>query len=109
VETWTDGGSWDPTTDAGVTTIRKPEALLVRFALQLAGNLTLDDALMVGDQYFTDIAGANEAGVRALKVRTWQRRSFPWPVAWMQRMEAVMYRVFFGKVTESPTDGKLPR
>jgi predicted HAD superfamily phosphohydrolase YqeG len=114
IETWTDGGAWNPLTDARVTTIRKPDAGLVRFALQLAGDVPTDAALMVGDQYFTDIAGANEAGVRTLKVRTWMRGSFPWPVAWMQRLETLIYRLFYGRVSErkgdsSPDLERVPR
>ena len=107
VVSWTDGGNRDPMTDPRISTIRKPDARLVRFALALAGNVQAGDALMVGDQYFTDIAGANEAGVRTLKVRTWKRASFPVPVACMQWLEGVLYRLFYGRVDElsAPADG----
>jgi len=53
-------------------------------------------ALMVGDQYFTDIASANLAGVRSAKVPTLHRASFPAPVRWSQRLEAVLYRLKHG-------------
>ena len=53
-------------------------------------------ALMVGDQYFTDIASANLAGVRSVKVPTLHRASFPAPVRWSQRLEAVLYRLKYG-------------
>lgn len=77
--------------------IRKPSRRLVRAALE-----TLDvadrpqAALMVGDQYFTDIASANLSGVRSVKVRTLHRASFPAPVRWSQRLEAVLYRLKYG-------------
>jgi predicted HAD superfamily phosphohydrolase YqeG len=103
---WSDGGCWDPAGDAEVSTIRKPEAVLLGFALKLAGDVPANSALMVGDQYFTDIAGANEAGVRTLKVRTVARASFPWPVAWMQRLETLMYRVFYGRALEGTENGR---
>ena len=103
---WSDGGHWDPVCDARVTTIRKPEAVLLGFALKLAGDVPATSALMVGDQYFTDIAGANEAGVRTLKVRTLGRASFPWPVAWMQRLETLMYRLFYGRALEGTVNGR---
>ncbi len=101
VETWSDGDHWDPLTQADVTTLRKPDARLVHFALGFAGDLPASRALMVGDQYFTDIAGANEAGVRTLKVRTWQRGSFPWPVGCMQWLETILYRVCYGPAVDS--------
>ena len=77
--------------------IRKPSRRLVRAALE---ELDIADrpeaALMVGDQYFTDIASANLAGVRSAKVPTLHRASFPAPVRWSQRLEAVLYRLKYG-------------
>ncbi|WP_419938615.1 HAD hydrolase-like protein [Candidatus Palauibacter sp.] len=77
--------------------IRKPSGRLVRAALD---ELDLADrpqaALMVGDQYFTDIASANLAGVRSVKVPTLHRASFPAPVRSSQRLEAVLYRLKYG-------------
>ncbi len=77
--------------------IRKPSRRLVRAALE---ELDIADrpeaALMVGDQYFTDIASANLAGVRSAKVPTLHRASFPAPVRWSQRLEAVLYRLKHG-------------
>ncbi|WP_428276433.1 HAD hydrolase-like protein [Candidatus Palauibacter sp.] len=78
--------------------IRKPSRRLVRAALE---ELDLADrpdaALMVGDQYFTDIASANLAGVRSVKVRTLHRGSFPAPVRLSQRLEGVLYRLKHGR------------
>lgn len=85
--------------DAGpLRPIRKPSRRLVRAALE---ELDLADrpdaALMVGDQYFTDIASANLAGVRSVKVRTLHRGSFPAPVRLSQRLEGVLYRLKHGR------------
>ncbi len=78
--------------------IRKPSRRLVRAALE---ELEVADrpgaALMVGDQYFTDIASANLAGVRSVKVPTLHRASFPAPVRWSQRLEAVLYGLRYGR------------
>lgn len=78
--------------------IRKPSRRLVRAALE---ELDIADrpgaALMVGDQYFTDIASANLAGIRSVKVPTLRRASFPAPVRWSQRLEAALYRLRYGR------------
>lgn len=77
--------------------IRKPSRRLVRAALAELGVADRPAAaLMVGDQYFTDIASANLAGVRSAKVPTLHRASFPAPVRWSQRFEAVLYRLRYG-------------
>ncbi len=78
--------------------IRKPSRRLVRAALEELGVADRPAAaLMVGDQYFTDIASANLAGVRSVKVPTLHRASFPAPVRWSQRLEAVLYRLKYGR------------
>jgi predicted HAD superfamily phosphohydrolase YqeG len=46
----------------------------------------------VGDQYLTDIAGANLAGIRSIKVPTIGRRSFPLPVRFLQWSEELLFR-----------------
>ncbi len=78
--------------------IRKPSRRLVRAALE---ELDIADrpeaALMVGDQYFTDIASANLAGIRSAKVPTLHRASFPAPVRWSQRLEAALHRLRYGR------------
>lgn len=77
--------------------IRKPSRRLVQAALEELGVADRPaGALMVGDQYFTDIASANLAGVRSIKVPTLHRASFPAPVRWSQRLEAVLYRLKHG-------------
>ncbi len=77
--------------------IRKPSRRLVKAAMDEYGFGDRPNAvLMVGDQYFTDIASARLAGIRCAKVRTLQRSSFPAPVRISQRLEAVYYRLRHG-------------
>lgn len=72
----------------GVTPMRKPAAELIHAALRQLGREGQGDrAVMVGDQYFTDIVSANLAGIRSIKVRTLDPRSFPTAVRLSQRFE----------------------
>ena len=92
-----EGSSAGDPVAGGLRPLRKPSRRLVQAALDV---LDVADrpsaALMVGDQYFTDIASANLAGVRSAKVPTLHRASFPAPVRWSQRLEAVLYRLKHG-------------
>lgn len=78
-------GSGQP--GSGVTPMRKPAAELVDVALGYIGRDRPDSAVMVGDQYFTDIVSANLAGARSIKVRTLDPPSFPTPVRLSQVFE----------------------
>jgi HAD superfamily hydrolase (TIGR01450 family) len=49
------------------TVIGKPSPLMFRFALRRGGR-SRDEAVMIGDQLDTDIAGANRAGIDAILV-----------------------------------------
>ncbi len=71
--------------------IRKPSRELTEFALRELG-CERDRVVMVGDQYFTDVVGANLAGIRSIKVPTLNRESFPFMVRTLQRLEAAAYR-----------------
>ena len=102
-ESWRGPGAAAASSDGGgppgeLRPIRKPSRGLVQAALE---ELNVADrpaaALMVGDQYFTDIASANLAGVRSVKVPTLHRASFPAPVRWSQRLETVLYRLKYGR------------
>ena len=74
--------------------IRKPSRRLVEAALAEVGLAHRPEAvLMVGDQYFTDIASANLAGIRSAKVPTLHRSTFPAPVRLSQRLEGLLYRL----------------
>ena len=77
---------------AGAVPLRKPSADLVRLAVAELG-VDLAGAVMVGDQHFTDIAGANLAGVRSIKLPNPAASSFPGSIRVMQRVEAALYRL----------------
>jgi predicted HAD superfamily phosphohydrolase YqeG len=92
------GSSDSCTRDDGVVqpaarVLRKPNASLVRAALAEIGCSSPSHALMVGDQYLTDVAPANIVGVRTVKVRTVQPHSFPVAVRVMQAAERVLYKL----------------
>ena len=81
----------------GLRPIRKPSRRLVQAGLAELGLADRPEAaLMVGDQYFTDIASANLAGIRSVKVATLHRASFPSPVRVSQRIEGLLYRLKHG-------------
>jgi len=71
--------------------IAKPSVALFDCALEELGMADRSKLLMVGDQYFTDIAGANLAGVPSVKVATHRRDSFPLPLRTFQRVEQLLY------------------
>lgn len=75
--------------------LKKPSAELIEFALAAAGSPARERVFMVGDQYFTDIAGANLAGIRSIKVPTIARASFPFAVRSFQRIESALYRMLY--------------
>jgi HAD superfamily phosphatase (TIGR01668 family) len=96
VERWTDqnGTSLSRPAEA-LEPLKKPSAELIEFALAHAGQPPRERVFMVGDQYFTDIAGANLAGIRSIKVPTLARASFPFAVRSFQRIESALYRVLY--------------
>jgi predicted HAD superfamily phosphohydrolase YqeG len=73
--------------------LKKPSAELIEFALDQLGSPPRERVFMVGDQYFTDIAGANLAGIGSIKVPTYKPRSFPLPVRLFQLFERAVYRL----------------
>ena len=75
--------------------IKKPSARLVECAMRVIGREDPSGVVMVGDQYFTDIAGANLAGIRSIKVDTFDPPSFPFAVRSFQRFESLFYRLFY--------------
>lgn len=77
--------------------LKKPSAQLVRLVLEELGSPAPERTFMVGDQYFTDIAGANLAGIGSIKVPTLDRAGFPLAVKSFQRMEELLYRLLYGK------------
>lgn len=91
VETWSGEGAGADL--SRLRPLKKPSAEYLERVLAALGNISPRRALMIGDQYFTDIAGANLAGIRSIKVRTWDRSSFPLVLRLFQRVEAVVYRL----------------
>ena len=90
------GAAWRAE-QAGLDPVRKPDPELLRAAvaaLELPGSAVV----MVGDQYFTDIAGAGLAGIRSIKVPTIGRESFPTGMRVGHVVERLAYRIFHGKV-----------
>ena len=76
--------------------LRKPSAELAERAIQAMGGLPKREVLLVGDQYFTDIATANLAGIRSAKVPTLHPDSFPTTERIGHRIEPLLYRIFHG-------------
>ncbi len=81
---------------SGADVIKKPDAILIELALRELGVTDRDQVLMIGDQYFTDIAGANLGGVRSAKVDTLARETFTLPIRMFQRTEALLFRLLHG-------------
>ena len=88
-DTWEGGIPSGPL--AALRPIRKPSTLLIEYALRELA-LSIDRVVMVGDQYLTDIAGANLAGIRSIKVPTLARESFSVPVRLLQLVDRGLYR-----------------
>ena len=78
-ESWFPAGTGDgthsPPADELVA-LRKPDPRIIRFAVEQLG-VPAASVLMVGDQYWTDVAGAGLAGIRSAKVPTAGRSTFP--------------------------------
>ncbi|KPJ86456.1 MAG: hypothetical protein AMS18_15550 [Gemmatimonas sp. SG8_17] len=75
--------------------IRKPSRELVEYGRQVLRVDEPHSLLMVGDQYLTDIASANLAGTRSVKVRTFGRETFPRQIRLSQRMENLLYSALY--------------
>jgi predicted HAD superfamily phosphohydrolase YqeG len=79
----------------GAHVVRKPSAELVAYALEELG-CGAGEAVMVGDQYLTDVAGANLAGVRSIKLPTLAPETFRRTVRFGQVAESLLYAVAHG-------------
>ncbi len=80
---------------AGTRVIRKPNAILVDYAARELG-LPKSDIAMIGDQYLTDIAGANLGGVRSIRLPTLAPESFRASVKLSQRLELAIFALLYG-------------
>jgi predicted HAD superfamily phosphohydrolase YqeG len=79
----------------GARVIRKPSRVLVDYAIRELG-IPQGAAVMIGDQYLTDVAGANLGGVRSIKLPTLARETFRTSVRFTQRLELVLYALLYG-------------
>lgn len=80
---------------AGARMIRKPSRELVDYALKELG-LGAGEVAMLGDQYMTDVAGANFGGVRSIKLPTIAHETFRTSVRFSQKLEKLIFAVFHG-------------
>jgi predicted HAD superfamily phosphohydrolase YqeG len=80
----------------GAHVIRKPSAELVEYAVRELGRQTAEVA-MVGDQYLTDVAGANLGGVRSIKLPTLAPGTFRRSVRFGQVVEVLLYALVHGR------------
>ena len=92
-ESWSGASS----TARGTSMIKKPHPVLIEFAVRELGLSDRAQALMVGDQYFTDVAGANLGHVRSIKVQTLAPESFELPVRLFQLVESRIFRLLYGR------------
>ena len=81
---------------AGAAVIRKPSAALVDYAVRELG-VTRQEVVMIGDQYLTDVAGANLGAVRSIKLPTFARETFRFSVRLSQRIELLLYALLYGR------------
>jgi hypothetical protein len=72
--------------------IRKPDPCLVGFPLEYLG-VPASAAAVVGDQHLTDVAAANLAGVRSVKVPTLGAEALPPVARLLQTVDAWSYQV----------------
>jgi uncharacterized protein len=84
--------------------LRKPDAALLQYAVDTLG-CAIDEVVMVGDQYMTDVAGAGMAGMRSIKVRTLGVSTFPWTIRGAQVLERLLYHVPLAR----PSHGRAAR
>lgn len=80
---------------AGAHVVRKPSAELVAYAVRELG-CAADEVVMIGDQYLTDVAGANLGGVRSIKLPTLAPETFRRTVRLGQVVEGLLYLVAHG-------------
>ncbi|MGD9524100.1 MAG: HAD hydrolase-like protein [Gemmatimonadales bacterium] len=80
----------------GGVPLRKPDGELVRAAANLL-EVDLPGVVMVGDQYLTDIAGANLAGARSIKLAAIAPETLPPGIRAGQRVERLLYRLLHGR------------
>ncbi len=75
----------------GARVLRKPSPVPIRLLLAESG-MPPSATLMVGDQYLTDVAGANQAGIRSARVPVYRPDTFPLVLRAGQRLERLLVR-----------------
>jgi HAD superfamily phosphatase (TIGR01668 family) len=93
-DSWTDE-ELERRLSAGARVVRKPSAALVDYAVRELG-CDKGEVVMIGDQYLTDVAGANLGGVRAIKLPTLAPETFRPVVRLSQRIETVLFGLLHG-------------
>ncbi len=104
-DSWT-AGELEHRLASGAMTLRKPNADLVRLAIAELG-CPAEAVVMVGDQYLTDVAGANLAGVRSVKLPNPAPGSFPWSIRFTQQLEKLLFRLR-PRAEPTPSPGRTP-
>jgi HAD superfamily phosphatase (TIGR01668 family) len=94
-DSWTDA-ELEERLNEGARMIRKPSAELIDYAIREL-ECRKDDVVMVGDQYFTDVAGANLAGVRSIKLPTLAKATFRILVRLSHGLEWLVYSALYGR------------
>lgn len=94
-DSWSEG-ELEQRLEAGARMIRKPSAELLDYAIKEL-ECGKDEAVMVGDQYFTDVAGANLAGVRSIKLPTIAKGTFRVSVRLSHGLERMIYALLYGR------------
>ena len=79
----------------GAYVLRKPNADLTDYAVRELG-CGREHVAMVGDQYLTDVAGANLGGIRSIKLPTLAPETFRRTVRVGQIVETVLYALVYG-------------
>jgi predicted HAD superfamily phosphohydrolase YqeG len=79
----------------GAHVVRKPSAELVELAVRELA-CAKGEVAMVGDQYLTDVAGANLGGVRSIKLPTLAPETFRRSVRFGQIAENLVYALVHG-------------
>lgn len=80
----------------GAYVIRKPSAQLITFAVREL-RCEKEQVAMVGDQYLTDVAGANLGGVRSIKLPTLAPETFRRTVRLGQIAENAIFALVHGR------------
>ncbi|MEZ4647409.1 MAG: HAD hydrolase-like protein [Candidatus Eisenbacteria bacterium] len=77
----------------GAHQVRKPDGPLLLATLGALGDIDPSTALMVGDQFLTDVATGNLAGARSGKLPAWAKDTFPATLRVSQGLERLLYRI----------------